>query len=605
MTDPGRLAPWWPAVHSGAGWVLATSRLKDGRLTGQGRRKVDIDVYSPAEAIAYIEDRLAADALTHLLDGSQELLAEELGFLPLALGHAVAYLISQQMTCADYLALLQDRERNLAEILPDWADTENYGRQVTAALLLSLAAAEADSPRGLALPVLRLTALLDPAGQPATLWESYPVLSRLAERDENEHGPSEPVSAVHLRQSLQILNRYALITYDSKSTGQEIRIHALTARAVQENTPHTLQYHLARTAADALLAIWSDGPGPGHESSAVLRANTVTLVRHAGQHLWEGEPHRLLFHAGRSMVSSGLFQSALAHWKELLAVTEETRGPEHPDTLNARTALAYTYDLLGHYDKAQLLGEQNLADFIRLHGADDAGTDTARAFLALTYCHLGEYGTALRLEEQVLAARIRVYGDDHLETHWARANLAVTYNQLGRHHDALPQCEHVLAARIRTLGEDHPDTHLARSNLAATYRNLGCHNEALPLCEQVLTDYIRIHGADHLDTHLARANLAGTYRQLGRHHEALLLEERVLAARIRLLGDDHPDTHRARANLAATYNDLGRHQDALPLADRALAGRLCLLGEDHPHTVRARALLAATHRFLGLSDPEA
>ncbi|MFD8291111.1 FxSxx-COOH system tetratricopeptide repeat protein [Streptomyces lavendulae] len=604
VTDPANLAPWWPAGHSGEGWVLATSRLKDGRLTGQGRQKVDIDVYSRAEAVAYVEDRLAADTLTHLLDGSQERLAEELGFLPLALGHAVAYLISQQMTCADYLVLLQDRERSLAEILPAWADTENYGRQVTAALLLSLAAAEADSPGGLALPVLRLTALLDPAGHPDALWETYPVLSYLAGFDEDEHGLSVPVFAGHLRESLLTLHRYALITYDSGSTGQEVRIHALTARAVQENTPQTLQYHLARTAADALLAIWSDGPGREREISAVLRANTVTLVHHAGQHLWEGEPHKLLFHAGRSMVSSGLFQSALAHWKELLTVTEETLGPEHADTRSARTALASTYDLLGHYDKAQLLGEQNLADCIRLHDADHASTQTARAYLAATYSHLGDYGTALRLEEQVLAARIRLLSDEHSETHWARANLAVTYNQLGRHHDALPLCKQVLATRVRTLGDDDPDTHLARSNLAATYRNLGRHDEALPLCEQVLTDYIRIFGEDHPDTHLARANLAGTHRHLGRHHDALLLEEQVLAARIRLLGDDHPDTHRARANLAATYNDLGRHHDALPLAEQALAARVRLLGGDHPHTDRARAILAATHRFLGTSDPE-
>ncbi|MCX5077632.1 NB-ARC domain-containing protein [Streptomyces sp. NBC_00424] len=113
VTDPAELAPWWPAVHSGVGWVLATTRRKDGRLTGQGRRKVDVDVYSPAEAVAYIEDRLATDILTHLLDGSQERIAEELGFLPLAIGHAVAYLISQQMTCADYLALLQNPEHSL------------------------------------------------------------------------------------------------------------------------------------------------------------------------------------------------------------------------------------------------------------------------------------------------------------------------------------------------------------------------------------------------------------------------------------------------------------------------------------------------------------
>ncbi|MFI6150919.1 tetratricopeptide repeat protein [Streptomyces sp. NPDC051109] len=606
VTDPAGLAPWWPGVHSGQGWVLVTSRLQDGRLTAQGRRKIDVDVYTSEEAVAYLNDRLTADSLPHLLDGAQEQLAHELGFLPLALGHAVAYLINQQMTCADYLKLLRDRERSLDEVLPEWADAENYGRQVTAALLLSRAGAEAASPRGLALPVLQLTALLDPAGQPAALWGSSAVLSYLAGLDTDEHRIPVPVSESQVRESLLALHRYALITHDLQSTGQEVRIHALTARAVQEATPHALQSLLARTAADALFEIWPDGPSPDREFSAVLLANTVTLTRHPGRYLWESETHEVLFHAGRTMVSSGLFQSALSYWKLLLTVTEEKRGPEHADTLNARTSLASTYNLLGQYSEAQLLQEQVLADRIRMYGGDDPDTHTSRAYLAVTYSHLGDYETALRLEEQVLAARIRTVGDEHSDTHWAWANLAVTYNQLGRHTDALPLCEQVLAARLlRDPPEQDPDTHLARSNLAATYRELGRHDEALSLCEQVLAAYTEIHGEDHPDTYLARANLAGAHHHLGHHHAAALLEEQVLTGRIRLLGSDHPDTHRARANLAVTYNKLGRHHDALPLAEQVLAARIRLLGDDHPHTTRARDVLASTHRLLDASDTEA
>lgn len=600
VTDPAVLAPWWPTRHAGRGWVLATTRLKDSRLTGQGRRRVEIDVYTPAEAMAYLEQRLTDDGLAHLLDGSQERLVQELGYLPLALGHAAAYLINQQMACADYLTLLRDRERSLDEMLPSWADTENYGSQVTAALLLSRDAAEAASPRQLAPAVLQLAALLDPVGHPAALWKSQPVLNHLTQIHDDQPGLPMPVFEAEVRDCLQVLNRYALITYNTSSTDREVQMHALTARAVQEATPHELLARLARTAADALLAIWPpDEADASREFSAVLRAN-ILVLRHA---YWDGPPHKVFFHAGRSMVASGLFQTALPYLQELLALTEKAHGTEDTETLRVRMEVAQTYNGLGRYNDARLLNEQVLADRIRLLDADDSRIQTARAFLAATCGYLGQYDEALRLERQVLEA-CEVFGKNERDTQWARANLAVTYNHLGRHNEALPLCEQVLAERIDGLGQGDPDTHLARSNLAATYRNLGRYEDALPLCEQVLTAYISFPGADHLDTHLARANLAGTYRHLGRHQDALQLEEQVLAARIRLLGDDHPDTHRARANLAATYNDLGRHIDALLLFEQVLAARVRIFGPDHAYTVRARTNLAATRLRLGPSDAE-
>ncbi|MFJ3205710.1 tetratricopeptide repeat protein [Streptomyces sp. NPDC086989] len=599
VRDPGAVGPWWPPARPGTGWTLATTRLHDPRLTGGGRTRIDIDVYAPAEAVHYLQERVTADGAGHLLDGREEDVARVLSYLPLALGHAAAYLLAEELTCAQYLERLGDQALRLEDVLPEWADAENYGRRVTAALLLSRAAAEAASPRGLALPVLQLTALLDPAGHPARLWGSRAVRSYLNELNTDEDGQPVPVSDSQVRESLLALHRYALITHDARSTGQEVRIHALTARAVQEVTPPALQSRLAWIAADALFEIWPSGPSPDREISAVLLANTVTLTRHPGHYLWDDQTHAVLFHAGRIMITSGQFQSALAYWQFLLTVTEDKRGSEHPDSLSARGTLASTHNLLGHYDKAQLLQEQVLADSIRLNGDDHADTHTARAHLAATYCHLGDYQTALRLEERVLAARVSSCGDTHPETHWARANLAVTYNQLGRYHDALPLCEQVLAARLRSdLHEEDPDTHLARSNLAATYRGLGRHNDALSLCKQVLAAYIRIHGDDHPDTYLARANLAGAHHHLGHHHAAALLEEQVLTGRVRLLGSDHPETHRARANLAVTYNELGRHQDALRLAEQVLEARIRLLGDDHPHTTRARDLLAATHLLL-------
>src|SRR5206468_1728673 len=105
ITDPAGTAAWWPpGSRTGTGWVLATTRSRDAALSGGGRALVDVDVYTEAESRAYLTERLTQAAATHLLDEAVNALAAELGHLPLALAHAAAYMINEQLTCAQYQA---------------------------------------------------------------------------------------------------------------------------------------------------------------------------------------------------------------------------------------------------------------------------------------------------------------------------------------------------------------------------------------------------------------------------------------------------------------------------------------------------------------------
>ncbi|WP_308297373.1 NB-ARC domain-containing protein, partial [Streptomyces sp. UNOB3_S3] len=177
ITDPAVMDQWWPVSRTGTGWVLATTRLHDARLTGGGRTRITIDVYTPEEADAYLRTRLTGDDMAHLIDDRARALAQALGYLPLALSHAAAYMINKELTCAAYLDLFADRRTRLEQALPETADTEGYGRQITTTLLLSLDAAQASDPAGFAVPALRLAALLDPAGHPHALWSTPPILN--------------------------------------------------------------------------------------------------------------------------------------------------------------------------------------------------------------------------------------------------------------------------------------------------------------------------------------------------------------------------------------------------------------------------------------------
>ncbi|WP_338683688.1 tetratricopeptide repeat protein [Streptomyces acidiscabies] len=511
ITDPAALSPWWPASRTTAGWVLATTRLNDARLTGSGRTRVDVDVYTPHEANTYLQARLTGDTMSHLIDDQAMALADALGHLPLALSHAAAYMINEELTCTDYLSLFTHQQTRLDQALPETADTERYGRQITATLLLSLNAAQAADPTGLATPALHIAALLDPSGHPATLWNTPSLL--------NHHSTPKQLPAQDRQITpgdthtvLRLLHRYALLTH-STATGQDraVRVHALTARAVRESVPEDQRAVLARTAADALMELWPKVDQPHAGLAAVLRANTDALAEHTGDRLWDPNGHPVLFQAGNSLLDAGLAASGIAYWQDMTATSQRLLGDEHPGTL------------------------------------------TARANLAASYWQAGRTAEAIVIEEQVVADLERVLGDEHPGTLTARANLAASYWQAGRTAEAIVIEEQVVADRERLLGDEHPGTLTARANLAASYWQAGRTAEVIGLLEQVVTDSERVLGDEHPDTLTARANLAASYRQAGRTAEAIGLLEQVMADRERLLGDEHPDTLTARANLAAFY----------------------------------------------------
>ncbi|WP_368396356.1 tetratricopeptide repeat protein [Streptomyces sclerotialus] len=598
ITDPKAVDPWWPDGNHRNGWVLATTRRSDALLSGQGRKLIRLDLYSLEEARAYLRRRLTDAGHPHLYDAEKvDPLAEELGRLPLALGHAAAYMINKRCGIDEYLDRFRDTGNKLSDLLPANADTEGYGRPVTTALLVSLDAVQAADTTRLARPLLELISLLDPLGHPADLWTTPPVRDYLLRsrpgrrRWLRRHQPS--VSDNDIEAALQCLRTYALIAQDTAQA--PIRVHALTARAIREAIqPQGLRV-MARTAADAILALWPDLDHYDQDLAAALRANAMVLGHHASLCLWEPTTHQCVYQVSSSLTAVGLYEQAVEYDERALRQSQEAQGPDHPDTLTARSNLAVSYSDAGRFQEALALCEGVLADRERVLGPDHPDTLIARNNLALAYGDVGRTREAVELGERVLADRERVLGPDHPDTLIARSNLAVSYGDAGRAAEALELREGVLADRERVLGPDHPDTLSARNNLAVSYGEAGRTPEALELYERLLVDSERLLGSDHPDTLNARSNLALGYSEAGRAGEALELCEGVLADRERLLGLDHPDTLNARHNLALFYSDVGRTREAVELGERVLVDSERLLGPGHPDTISVRSNLAISY----------
>ncbi|MEU0645984.1 tetratricopeptide repeat protein [Streptomyces umbrinus] len=637
LTALDDISPWWPPPSpAGDGRVLVTTRRREAVLSGGGRAVIEVDTYTPAEALAYLCGRFTGAHMPHLLDHQAEEVGQELGRLPLALAHAAAYMINEDVPCTRYLELFADHQSGLETLLPRHADTEGYGRQVTAALLLALEAAQQCEPAGLAAPALRLAAHLDPAGHPEDLWTSalftgYLTVHRTPLSASPDTAPPTRVSSEQGRAVLRLLHRYALLTRDPQGRHRAVRMHALTARAVRETSPRLDISAAVLSAADGLTDIWPQVDHTEPDLCAVLRANTETLAGHAGDELWQFGCHPVLSLAGRSLYNAGLFAAAVHHWRRLVADSERLLGEDQSGTLTARTSLVASYAAAGRTGEAITLGERVVADCERLLGEGHPDTLTARNNLAISYEDAGRTVEATRLLERVVADRERPLGEDHPDTLMAQYNLSTSYWEAGRTGEAITLLERVIVGYERLLGEDHLDalsargstvafgvareltrrswadrrglaargSLAARGNLAVYYWEAGRMAEAIALGEQVVAGYGQLLGEDHLDTLGARTVLADFYRNAGRTGEAMPLLEQVAAGYERLLGEDHPDTLDARATLADFYRNAGRTAEAIALGERVVVDCERLRGEDHPDTLAVRSHLGVAYHKAG------
>ncbi|MEV0643305.1 tetratricopeptide repeat protein [Streptomyces sp. NPDC050619] len=442
LTDPEAMQWWPPASAFGCGRVVATTRRHDAALSGGGRAVVDIDTYSAEEAEAYLHERLSSAHADHLLDTQAAVLAEALGFLPLALSHAAAFMVNEDVPCAEYLRRFNDSAAHLDDLLPRAADTEGYGRQVAAALLLSLDVAQASEPVGLAVPVMRLAAVLDPAGHPRSLWVSDAVIRYLStQRTTPPDCAPTAIGPTQVQSALRLLHRYGLLTDHAQAGSRAVRLHALTARAVRECTPDAAVPEVVKTAAGALTELCDTVRWGAHETTAALLTNIDSLDGCAGDLLWQMDSHYVLRWAGRSMA----LDTAVPYWRRLVGTSERQLGRAHPLTLVARRDLAW-FCFLGRRDKeaftvlqedfpyqdnrlvlerprpaaagpeavsAVALLEDTVTVRQRLLGSADPATLTGQSKLALLYWSQGDKAKAVALLERSLAGYRATFGPRH------------------------------------------------------------------------------------------------------------------------------------------------------------------------------------------------
>ncbi|GAA3909797.1 tetratricopeptide repeat protein [Actinoplanes auranticolor] len=494
LNDPVHLRSLWPPVTAG-GSTVVTTRRRDSALTRRGRHVIPVGLFSPAESVQYLRDKLDGD--DHQLAGA-DLLAADLGHLPLALAQAAAYMKDRGLDCATYRSRLS--ERKLTDVLPErGALPDDYPAEVATTWSLSIEEADRLRPAGLARPLLELAALLGPHDIPADVFSAEATVGYL--RDSR----SASTTSEDALDAIACLDRLSLVSFDRRAA--MVRVHHLLQRAVREATDERHTSALAVVAADALLEIW-----PEVETDAnfiqLLRDNAETLLAQAGDQLWGANLHRVVFLAGNSLAAAGLAEAAVSYWQRLLPTAVERLGADHPETLIVRNNLAWSYGRAGQPERAVSELRELLVDRRRVLGNEHINTLATVHGIAEWLGESGDPRGAVDMSRSLLADYLRVVGPDHRDTLNTRYLLA---NWLGETESAT-----VAAAEFRALvadyervqGADHPETFDVRYNLAYWLSRTGAPDEAVSTLQQLLLDSERVLGADHEDTLLIRQRIA-------------------------------------------------------------------------------------------------
>ncbi|MFH9006856.1 FxSxx-COOH system tetratricopeptide repeat protein, partial [Streptomyces afghaniensis] len=628
----------WLQWHTG--WLLIFDNVEDpdvlrhylGTLQGghhlaTSRRATGWYAIAPSMPLGLLAPAAATDLLcTIAFDGQPptpsqrrraEELARDLGYLPLALEQAGAYLHQTGSNIETYrraLGLMLAKgadgisaERTIARIWDQTLTVIADRDPLAVTVLDTMAWTAADSiSRSLLAPLVPDELAL---GQALGTLHAYNMISFT---DDNSVAIHRLVQAVLRQRSTPGGDGYAR----GRREAERLVVEAIPeddVASTQQNTqwerllPHV--YALAASApSDSPASI--DTADLYHAAAAYLcdqgrDAHTVPLRAAALAQDEEllGETHPVTLDSRNRLayacITAGDLGRAIPLCEATLAQREQVLGDTHPDTIDSRNTLALAYMTAGDLGRAIPLCEVTLTLSEQVLGDTHPDTLTNRNNLAILYVEAGKLERAIPLYETTLVQREQVLGDTHPDTLTSRSTLADAYMAAGKLERAISLYETTLAQCEQVLGDTHPNTLTNRNELASAYVAAGELGRAIPLCEATLAQREQILGDTHPDTLTSRSTLAGAYLDAGNLERAIPLYETTLAQREQILGDTHLDTLTSRNQLAGAYLDAGNLERAIPLCEATLAQREQILGDTHPHTLANRSTLAGAYLDAG------
>ncbi|KAK4139118.1 kinase subdomain-containing protein, partial [Dichotomopilus funicola] len=414
----GGLDRYLPQSENGRTVLTTRSRDVAMRVT---EKTVKLDEFSLSEAKTLLEKLVTREVLTNDTASVTELL-RELTYLPLAITQAAAYLERNEVSIAEYLRLLRNTEKDMADLLseelPDRTRYKEAKHAVATTWMVSFDQIREQDPN--AADLLSFMSQIEPKSIPQSL---------LPELDSNV----QTVSAIGT------LCGYAFVSKRDEMLDMHSLVHLATRIWLSREG---LEPQAAETAVRHLAGSFPTGDYENRHIWRTYLPHVLRILQRAGAGDIE-EKYKLSFGVGRCLKVEGRIKEAVRCFEECWRWHSEQSMEEHPSRLASQHALAGAYQADGQIKKA------------------------------------------VALLEQVVGVQERTLAEEHPLQLASQHELAGAYQADGQIKKAVTMLEQVMAVEARTLAEEHPSRLASQHALAGAYKSDGQIKKAVTILEQV------------------------------------------------------------------------------------------------------------------------
>jgi tetratricopeptide (TPR) repeat protein len=558
------------------GQILLTTRA---HAMGGLAERIEIKQMSEDEATRFLLRRsgvLGRQEAPESIDFNEltnaRALVHELGFLPLALDQAGAYIEETSCGLQGYLMLYQRERKKLLQTRGGLV--VDHPQPVATTWKLAFEKVEKANPS--AADLLRLCAFLAPDDIPESiLVEGEPELTGLLKKLARH--PSK------LNAAIAELQKYSLVSRNP--VAKTLVMH----RLVQTVLKDTMMKNVERAWAVRAVKVMSRTfPWPQVTTWDVCRRllpharSCADLMEKWQMDMLEGA--FLLYTVGSYLDDRGEYHEAQTYYERTLAIDRKMLGEDNIVTSNCLNNLGVVNYNQGKYIEAKTYLQQALAIRRKLLGEEHPETTRTLNNLANVHDDQGKYEEAKALYQQALAIRRKVLREEHPEIADTMNNLADVYCHQNSYEEAEKLYQQALAIRRRELREDHPDIAVSLLGLGNVYHHQGTYEEAEKLYQQAFAICTKVLSKEHPYAATCLNNLANVYLAQGKYEEAEDLYQQALAIYAKVLRKEHPDTAISLLGLANVYFKQNRYEDAISFYQQALTISQEKLGPDHPRT---------------------
>jgi tetratricopeptide (TPR) repeat protein len=517
-----RFLPLSPLGH-----ILITSRAQNLDMLGIPRA-LDLQELSPDEALEFLLKRTGREDTDVPERQAAANLAEELGWLPLALEQAGAYIAAHQARFEDYLVSFERRQLELLEASPPIVG--DYPRSVSTTWSLNFD--EIDQVNAAAADLLRVSTFLSP--------DSIPL--ELITEGASETGRALSAALAQVQEDPVVMNtvlepliRYSLIRRDIESNTYSVH------RLVQDTVKTAMD--------DESRRIW-----------ALRAVRAINFVFPSASYATWPLCDRLLPHSVKAakLVDDFDFQYA--------------------DSGNFLNGVASYLRMIGDFGEAERLHLQGLAIAERDLGPDDPSVATHLNNLALVYIDQYMYSKAEPLLVHALNISENAHGADNSELALPYNNLGTFYVRWSQYAEARPLLQKAQPLLEKALelekNSSEPEEFfyaLILNNMAELYLGFGDYDKAELLCRTGLEIRERVDNPEK--TGLSYITLASILLKKGEYDRSEEYFKLALANRETVYGSDHPELIKTLERYIEFLNTIGRDEEATQMQQRIEAIR--------------------------------